>query len=309
MKPSVYSRFLLSFSMFGSLGQSGAAVINVVPGTNSVTIQRVVYTINGNDVIQTTEATGVSNVGDTEVSVKSIRINNGGVVDLDYINNAGATVLNVNPGLASISGIGVFDNGVSTPSNGGLAAFATAMAATTTNSDLRNFSYYDQLSPGPPTPGVPDYDLVYVKAMQPNDYLLVSERFGNTYFEVTPLDMTGSPISGANVLRFGGSVTGPGYSVYDWNTGYAAAGNQPTQAQAFTVASVSKFFEGTAVTPSAVYGFRIDNDGEADTKILVMSDNPFGDNPPNPMLVPEPSTCVFSIGSCLGLLLRRNRRK
>lgn len=299
-----------SLLVVGSALISGvhAAVIHVIPGTNSVVIQQVVYTIGGSDVVQSTESSGVDVVSDTEVSVKSILVNNGGLVNLQYINTFGASVLNVNPGLASISGIGVFDNGVSTPSNGGLAAFATAVAATTTNSDLRDFTYYDFLSPGPPALGVPDYDLVYVRAMQPDDYVLVSERFGNTYFEVTPLDASGTPIAGANVLRFGGNG-GAGYTVYDWNTGYAAAGNQPSQAQAFTVASVSKFFEGTSVTPGAVYGFRIDNDGEADTKILIVSDNPFGDNPLNPQLVPEPGAGLGLILGGMAMALRRRRER
>jgi hypothetical protein len=284
---------------------AGAAVINVTPGLNNLPIQRVVYRIGGSDVIQATEATGVSVVGDSEVSVKSIRVNHGGIVDLEYINTYGATVLNVNPGLASISGIGVFDNGANTPSNGGLAAFATAVAATTTNSDLRNFTYYDVLS-SPPAVGVPDYDLVYVKAMQPDDYVLVSERWGNTFFEVTPLKADGTPYVGANTLRFGGNVSSNiGYSVYDWNSGYAAASNNPSQAQAFSVASVSKFFEGTSVTPGPVYGFRIDNDGEADTKILVISNNPFSDNPDHPMLVPEPSVALFAALAGVGLTFRR----
>lgn len=304
MKPIRIPRRVIALLPLLTIPAAEAAVINVTPGVNNLPIQRVVYTIGGNDVIQTTEATGVSVVGDSEVSVKSIRVNHGGIVDLEYINTYGATVLNVNPGLASISGIGVFDNGVNTPSNGGLAAFGSAVAATTTNSDLRNFTYYDFLAPGPPTAGVPDYDLVYVKAMQPDDYVLVSERFGNTFFEVTPLKADGTPYAGANTLRFGGSG-GASYSVYDWNSGYAAASNNPAQAQAFSVASVSKFFEGTSVTPGPVYGFRIDNDGEADTKILIVSNNPFDDNPDHPMLVPEPSVALFATLAGFGLACRR----
>lgn len=307
MKTKHLFRNLPWLVLIGALPFCQAAVIDVTPGFNNLPIERVVYTIDGQDVIQTTEATGVNEVGDSEVSVKSIRINNGGVLDLEYINTAGATVTNVNPGLASISGIGVFDNGVSTNSNGGLEAFATAIAATTTNADLRNFSYYDFLSPGPPASGVPDYDLIYVRAMQPSDYVLVSERYGNTYFEVTPLMADGTPYVGANVLRYGGAG-GAGYSVYDWNSGYAAAGNTPTQAQAFSVTSVSKFFEGTSVTPGPVYGFRIDNDGEADTKILIISDSPFDDNPPNPQLVPEPSAFMMALGASLCFVFSRRRK-
>jgi len=292
-----------------------SAVIDVTPGVNNVPIQRVVYTINGNEVIQTTEATGVNSVGDTEVLVKSIRvINNGNIIDLGHFNTEGAEVRNVNPGLVSITGdggaglrgLGVYDNGVVTPTTAGISAFATALAATTTDTDLRHFTYYDFLS-SKPAAGVPDYDLLYVRAMQPEDFLVVSERFGNTYFEVTPLKADGTPYVGANVLRFGGSATTTEYTVYDWNSGYAASGSNPGQAQAFSVASVSKFFTGTSVAPGPVYGFRIDNDGEADTKIFVVGSNPFSDNPYNPQLVPEPSAFLMSAGALLCGIFRRRR--
>jgi hypothetical protein len=151
---------------------------------------------------------------------------------------------------------------------------------------------------------VPDYDPIHVKAMQPDDYGLVSERFGNTFFEVTPLKADGTPYAGANTRRFGGAG-GASYPVHDWNSGYAAASNNPTQAQAFSVASVSKFFEGTPVTPGPVYGFRIDNDGEADTKALIVSNNPFGDNPDNQMLAPEPSPALLAALAAMGLACLR----
>ena len=118
--------------------------------------------------------------------------------------------------------------------------------------------------------------------------------------------VSSSPSSRVSCGTFGGAGGGS-YSVYQWNSGYAAQTNQPTQAQAFSVASVSKFFEGTSETPGPVYGFRIDNDGEADTKIVVMSGNSFSDNPLNPMLVPEPSVFLMSLAGGLFLLGARRR--
>ena len=303
------------FLMFAIPAATHAAVLNVTPGVNNVPIQQVVFTVNGSDVVQNSPASGVTAVGDGEVFLKSLEVNDGGTsVTLGHFNIEGSEVRNVNPELVSISGtpgtglrgLGVFDNGVVTASTAGASAFGSALAATTTNTDLRNFTYYDFLT-STPTQGVPDYDLLFMRAMKPEDYVIVSERFGNTYFEITPLKEDGTPYAGANVLRFGGSTTGPAYSVYDWNSGYAAAGSQPDQAQAFSVASVSKFFEGTAVTPGPVYGFRIDNDGEADTKIFVVGTNPFSDNPYNPQLVPEPSAFLLGVGSLLGGLFRRRR--
>ncbi|MGD7654525.1 MAG: hypothetical protein ACQCXQ_15005 [Verrucomicrobiales bacterium] len=290
-----------------------AAVVNVLPGVNNVPITQVVYNDGTNDIVQTSPASGVENTSDTPLSVKSVQINNGGtLINLEYINTDGATVLNINPEFENIggtsvgtgvNGIGVFDNGTNTLSKDNLVNFSNALAATTIDTDLRNFIFYDYLD-STPSYGTPDFDIVYNTAMNLDDYVLISERNGNTYFEVTPLKADGTPYENANVLRFGGDG-GLSYEVYDWNSGYAASSNQPTQAQAFTVASVAAFFEGTTATPGPVWGFRIDNDGEADTKIVVMSNDTFTNNPTT--TVPEPSTFLASLLAPLLMVLRRRR--
>ncbi|RYD85699.1 MAG: PEP-CTERM sorting domain-containing protein [Verrucomicrobiaceae bacterium] len=305
MKSPVLARSIPCLLVAACTAASQAAVLNVLPGVNNVPITKVTYTVGGNDVNQLASAVGVTNVGDTPVVVKSVVINdNGNTKNLNYVNNAGATIVNVNPQLGTIAGIGVFDHGTHIASKNNLAAFTSALAVTTSNFDLRNFTYYDYLNPSPPTAGVPDYDILYTKAMNFDDYILVSERNGNTFFRVTPLQADGTPYAGANSLLFGGSGGNP-YTVYNWNSGYAAASNNPDQAQAFSVASVGKFFEGTGVTPGPVYGFRIDNDGEADVKIVLISDNPFDDNPLRP--VPEPSSAMAFAAGALALLARRRR--
>ncbi|RYD17407.1 MAG: hypothetical protein EOP88_26730, partial [Verrucomicrobiaceae bacterium] len=174
---------------------SQAAVLNVLPGVNNVPITKVTYTIGGNDIVQLSPGTGTPTKGDNAVIVKSVFVNDGGTIkNLNYINNAGASIVNVNPQLGTISGIGVFDHGAHIPSQNNLAAFTSALAVTTSNFDLRNFTYYDYLNPtGMPTPGVPDYDILYTKAMNFDDYILVSERNGNTFFKVTPLQADGTP--------------------------------------------------------------------------------------------------------------------
>jgi len=245
------------------------------------------------------------------VTLKSMRLNNGGLlVDLNFVNSVGATVVNVNPQLASISGIGVFNHNsanVTSDGLGGLSAFSTALASTFSNTNLRNFSYYDFLST-PPTSGVPDYDVLYTQPMLPTDYIVITERNGNTFFRVTPLGMDGLPIASTNVLLFGGLITdpanGPSYSRYQWNSGYAAAGNFPSQAQAFTATSALKFFEGTGVTPVPIKGFRIDNDGEADVKIIIMSETSF-----ETRVIPEPSSFLMSLGAGLLFALSRGRKR
>lgn len=305
MKSLVSARSLPWLLIASGTVASHAAVLNVLPGVNNVPIQKVTYTISGGDVEQLAPAVGVTNVGNTAVTVKSVQVNDGGTIrNLNYVNNAGATIVNVNPQLGTIGGIGVFDHGTNIAASADLATFTSALAVTTSNFDLRNFAYYDNLNPSPPTPGVPDYDILYTKAMNFDDFILVSERNGNTYFRATPLKADGTPYALANSLLFGGPGGNP-YTVYNWNSGYAAAANNPDQAQAFSIASVSKFFEGTAETPGPVYGFRIDNDGEADTKIVIISDNPFDDNPLRP--IPEPSSAMALAAGALCLLLRKRR--
>lgn len=305
MKSLVLPRSLPCLLVAAFTAASQAAVLNILPGVNNVPITKVTYTVNGSDIDQLAPAVGVTSVGNNAVVVKSVVVNdNGTAKNLNYVNNAGATIVNVNPQLGTIGGIGVFDHGTHIASQNNLAAFTSALAVTTSNFDLRNFTYYDYLSPSPPTLGVPDYDILYTKAMNFDDYILVSERNGNTFFKVTPLQADGTPYAGANTLLFGGNGGNP-YTVYNWNSGYAAANNNSDQAQAFSVASVGKFFEGTGVTPGPVYGFRIDNDGEADVKIVLISDNPFDDNPFRP--VPEPTSAMALAAGALGLLVRRRR--
>jgi hypothetical protein len=144
--------------------------------------------------------------------------------------------------------------------------------------------------------------------MLPSDYLVITERNGNTFFKVTPLGMDGLPIASTNELLFGGLPTdpanGPGYSRYQWNSGYAAAGNFPTQAQAFTAISALKFFEGTGTTPVPIKGFRIDNDGEADVKMIIMSETSFENR-----VIPEPSTFLMGLGAGLMFAFSRTRKR
>ena len=90
------------------------------------------------------------------------------------------------------------------------------------------------------------------------------------------------PIAGANVLQFG-ETGGANFSVYDWNTGYANPGLEANQEMAFSIVESSLFFGGAATaTPQPVFGFRIDNDGEADVKFFGASEDTFLNNPLNP---------------------------
>ncbi len=308
--------FLILVSLFSCVASfAGAAVIDVTPGNNNVSISQVTYLIGGMDVVQNTKATGVEHTGDTAVNLKSIRISDGAEIDLPFFNTAGAKAV-VSSQLAGLSGIGVFNNGVTTLSNGGNAAYAAAVAGTATDTNLRNFSFQDFVTPvSPPKSGF-DYDLLFQYALNLSDYLLITERWGNSSFLVTPLDINGTPYAGSNTLRLGGAglATGLSYSAYDWNTGYASASNVPSQAQAMTIASVAKFFP-TGQTGGPVYGVRVEVpnittaiQGEADTKIVGVSNDTFLNNPENPQLVPEPSTFLLGIvGGLVCLVVRRRQ--
>lgn len=280
-----------------------AAVVPVTPGVNNIPIVQVSYLVNGTPVTQTTEASGVINSSDTPVLITNIRVNDGVLKDLNFFNGGGAEVRNLNF-TASTGGVGVFNNGVITTTSN-LSNFALAMAGVTQDADLRNMSFYDGTS-NLPGPTVPDFDVLFYRGLTIDDFVFVSERWGNTFFEITPLKADGTPFTDANVLRFGGNG-GSAYTVYDWNSGYAAAGNVPGQAQAFSVAKVSRFFEGTSVAPQTVYGFRIDNNGEADVKFGSFSDNTFDNNPINPLLIPEPTLTSFILGGVLLVLIQRLR--
>lgn len=316
MKPFFHKRCVWLL-IAGGMPLCNAAIVNVLPGTNNAPILGLTLSIGGSDVVQNAEVSAVapSDViasGSSAVNVKSVRISDGGPVDLTFFNTEGAKVVNVNPEQSVISSIGVFDNGAATNSNGpgGLPAYANAVAGTTLDTDLNNYNFRDYLTPGPTTLGVGDYDLLFQRALNPDDYLMVSERWGNAFFQVTALMADGTPYATANTLHLGlldGIIFSPsGYQAYDWNTGYAPA-NVATQAHALTVFSVKKFFEGTGINPSAIYGLRIDNDGEADIKIVGASANPFSDNPENPLVVPEPSSLLMVLFGGICFLRRRNR--
>ncbi len=280
---------------------SAIGYVDILPGNHDVLLTRVTYEVDGEIFVQDAPAVGVIANRNAPVYLKSVTIDHGGTLrTLDSHNSLGASVSNV--GFTSATrGVGVFNNGQLTTTSDP-AAFSAALAGTTQDTDLLNYSYHDYVS-GMPGVGVADYDLLFQRGLEPVDYVLVSERWGNTFFTLTPLDAEGEVIVGANTLRFG-YPTGDAYTKYDWNTGLASSTYMQDQAFAFSVASVSNFFEGSQAAASTVFGFRVDNDGEADVKFFALSDTTFKDNPP---LIPEPSCALLTAIAMLGIALRRGR--
>jgi len=306
----------LAFGLIPAL--SPAAVLDVTGNLNNLKINSVLYEETSGFYNQIAETSGPTNIGSAPVYIRSVTITDGVQVTLPFFNTEGALVLNLNPALASITGgpqtlgrtgplgIGVDKNGIRTYSTNP-SAFATALAGTTTDTDIRNYSFYDLLTPAAP-PGGFDYDLLFHRALLEADYMLVSERWGNSTFSVTALDIIGNPIG--NTLVLGGSQADNNlsYNDYDWTTGYAPQENtNHAQAQALTVFSVKKFFEGQNVQTKQVFGIRVNNDNEADVKILGIGVDTFTNNPENPLVIPEPSAFLMALISSLGFMVRRRR--
>jgi hypothetical protein len=310
----------LLFGMTGSLAYGGT-FLEVTPGTNNATITQLVLTVNGTDQTQNTEAPpfGVNPLpasGSTPVLVKSVRITDGVQVGLNltFFNTSGAAVVNIAGHITGAAGVGVYDNGTLIRSDSNTSAFGAAVAGTAMDTDLRNYSFYDSVTPALPrsSPSPADMDLLFLRSVRMDDYFMVSERWGNSPFTVTALMENGQPYATANVLRLGGpdlasptTPTGEAYTRYDWNTGYAPGGTD--QALALTIFSAKKFFEGTGSQGGPIFGLRIDNNNEADYKILGISANTFADNEENSQVIPEPSAFLLTLAGALGLVFSRRR--
>lgn len=301
-----------------------AAIIDINGNQNNAKISQVTYVANGNPVTQSAPATTNTSVN-YAVLVNSITVANGAssTKTLSFYNSANAIIRNNNfvpttganpiPGtITGSGGVGVYDtvspNRVRIQ-NDGIPAYENAVIQSSIDTNLMNYLFYDGDLQNMPAPGVADFDILYYNAWRPSDYLVVAERNGNTFFELVPLGIDGNPISGANTLRFGQTPTP---QPHDWNSGYINSFDLNTnQPMWFTAASITKFFEGTSVLPAdqLVFGYRIDNNGNADVKFFGASDDPFTDNPINPLVpIPEPASLVLLLSTSAAWLLLKRRR-
>lgn len=300
-------------SILFSVSSLSAAVLVVNNAGNAVPITGVSYLVNGVTTVNQTASvlpSATATAVTTSVDVTNIRINDGGVKNLNFYNLGIAVIRNNNftsaTGIAnSTGGVGVYDTSSPTVvkiQQNGLAAYEAAVIRSATNTNLMNYLFYDGNAgiQGLPNSTTADYDLLYQYGWTTTDYLVVAERNGNTFFELTPLGRDGNPISGANTLQFN--------ATYGWRSGYENdydANNG--QDMWFSAARISKFFQGTAVAlaDQVVFGYRIDNNGQADVKFFGASDDPFENNPRNP-LIPEPSSVALLMG--LGALFKLSSR-
>ncbi len=245
----------------------------VRPGSYNVPITEVQFTHNGSTITQTSEASGTLVNTNKAVDLNYVKIDDDGTIKtLSNFNSLGAAIVNNNFS-GSVSGVGVYNEG-STVKADNQSSWEAAMVESGSNGNVLNYLYYDGARN---VPSGSDFDMIWTKGWESTDFLLVAERNGNTCFALTPLDSNGDVISAAYKLQFG-KCNGSVRSEYDWNIGYAPT-NITNQPMVFTVIRVSEFN-----TSNIIFGFRIDNTGDADPKFFGLSDVTFEDNPNNPMM-------------------------
>ncbi len=245
----------------------------VRPGNYNVPITEVQFEYDGTTITQTSEASGTIANTNKAVDITYVKINdNGSVKTLNYFNDLGGAVAN-NNFASNVSGVGVYNLGTSTYANA-TDSWTEAMIESGMDKNFLNYIFYDRSKN---VPSGADFDIQWTKGWESSDYILVGERNGNTCFALTPLDSNGEVITSAYKLQFG-NCFGSVRSEYDWNLGYAPT-NITNQPMVVTVIKMSEFN-----TNRTIFGFRIDNTGDADPKILGLSDEPFVDNPNNPKI-------------------------
>jgi len=250
------------------------AQYDVVLGTDNVPITKVGLTRNGVSSVQTVGNQATVHTTD-EILLDSIVVNDGGTSKVLQYSDIGGAIIRNNNFSSSVTGVGVYNQGVETLASDS-ANWESEMRGVVSDRNLLHYLFYDG-STNIPTGS--DFDIRWARGLTNNDYMVVSERDGNTFFTLTPLDSTGAVISGARELRFGfqsGTTSANGNDNYDWNISYASTGRFETQPQYMTVVDVSLFN-----TNSTIYGLRIDNTGDADVKFFAFSDSSLANNPIN----------------------------
>jgi len=254
----------------------GQTLLDIELGVNNVPITEVQFEYNGGTVTQTAGVTTNTAAVDRAI-VNYMEIDDGGIQTILYPNNYGSIVVN-NNFTAAVGGVGVYTDGNFIPANNPVT-WEPAMEQVVNSRDLVEFLYYDGVSN---IPSGDDFDILFVKGLQADDYVVVGERNGNTYFTVTPLGADGNPITTGRKLRYGfvnGTSSGNGTLKYDWDIGLGPS-NYPAQTMNFTVVDAALFDTGGL----PIFGFRIDNNGEADVKFFGLSENSYADNPSNPLI-------------------------
>ncbi|MDH3682993.1 MAG: hypothetical protein OEV40_23945 [Acidimicrobiia bacterium] len=209
--------------------------------------------LHEDSVIEQTEpAPGVIDHGHEEVVLASVTV--GADAPMRLVPRHGAVEIVDLAYPVDVAGVAVSENGAQTPVN--TAGFESAAARALASHDLRDYIRADHLS-RPGTEWGHDFDLVFDAPLLAGDGLLVVERNGNSRARLTPLGADGHPLSDGAALTVDGS---------GWNTGFAPGDRTPAQPLHVNVVDVAAFLgDGPG---AAVHGVRVDNDDEADLKLL-----------------------------------------
>lgn len=274
MKTRTLRVFGVAMLLLGvTLTVSPAGSIPITSGVNDITITQVIINDDGTvrtqnasvPVAPSTEAVPAPTYfgGTGPADLLSVTVDDGGTKVLDHFNQSRITVTNVGFPVGVNTGIWVVENNVLTAF--GDTDFVAAVERSLPSSDLRDYLEYDFPNIDPTAWGA-DFDFMFDYPLLNDDYLMMVERNGNTFFDLQALDKDGIAIAGAVI-----NSDAP----YRWNTGILP-GDTPFglyQPQWITVLDIEMFGVDTDLTP--IHGFRIDNDGQADVKFLGLSDSPF----------------------------------
>ncbi|MEM1442346.1 MAG: hypothetical protein AAGF67_08390 [Verrucomicrobiota bacterium] len=260
-------------------------------GVNDVQIQQVVLTSNNQRIEQnqsyyfdTLDNPGLDAGRDNEVvdnsndriELESITIEHEGqTIVADNVNVLSVNVTNLNIASSAqdndvtvkrdgqvVANLGDrFSNSNSGSGGDDNSQFAREVEATLRSTNLRDYIDY---SSGSKSRMSTDHDFdVMFSPLTNSDFLVVMERFGNSTFDLRPLDAAGNLIPGGNRLSF---------RAYSWNTGHAPS-DTGGQAMFFSVIEIGKF--GVNTDLNSIAGFRLNNDGGADFKFFTISDESF----------------------------------
>lgn len=261
------SFILLVASIALFTGAASAQSITVTGSANGETITSVTVIDNGTQIVQNAPSNADDN--DPEpVIVQFVDIARNGGTRLDEFNTGVVTAVTLN--FTASTGFNAYVG--SQTINSGSPNFSAAVRTVYSNRNIRD--YMDKAASANSNNPNGDYDIFYQFALSNDDYIVMTERDGNSQISIQALNSAGNRIPGSNEIIFAGG----GNSAFTWDTGYRSSqdGNNG-QTQQLAVVDISLFN-----TSANIFGLRVINNSGADNKILVASDDEFENNVPNP---------------------------
>jgi uncharacterized repeat protein (TIGR01451 family)/gliding motility-associated-like protein len=261
-KSLIFTFLLLLISVINQKTLAQSSVV-VNSAQNNVPIEEVVLIVdrggpNEQVIVQTSQGLPNPLPEDVRVEVESILLENGERI---FATTRFPSVKSANPLLGSnmnAGGIRVVkynhsagDQYISHANN--LAAFLEAMEDVVSTPDLR--SYWDIGQTTILNEDSSFVDIIYPNQIPVSGYMMVSERNGNSSFDIMPLGEDGEIIPGATRIEV--------REQYDWNTGVNHQIDVPSQKQWLTILRPELF----QVT-EPIYGFRVFDIGESDGKFI-----------------------------------------